>query len=153
MTKEEFVPNLVLRQRTSRKMYLPIYAMVLILIGAAIFLQFRGIEITNIAIWAIVIFTLGSLKFTEVNRLNHFYEINPMAVVHTKGYFKRISKRIDLFAISDVDITQNFWQRILGYGDVEIHLFAEKSTLKNINNPTKFVNFLEETIRKQRKGI
>jgi uncharacterized membrane protein YdbT with pleckstrin-like domain len=148
--KEAFPAEKILRLRTTRKLYVPVYLMIIILLITVTVLKFRGYPINILVIWAIGIFIIGSIKATELHRLKDLYEINPLSVVHTEGYLKKISKRLDLFAISDLDIMQSFWQRILGYGDVYIHLFAEKRPIKNISNPQKFADFLEKTIREQR---
>jgi uncharacterized membrane protein YdbT with pleckstrin-like domain len=148
--KEDFSAEQVLKLRTSRKLYAPVYVMIIVLIIAVTTLKFKGFPINSLVLWATGIFILGSLKATEIHRLKDLYEINPLSVVHTSGYFKKISKRVDLFAISDLDVTQSLWQRVLGYGDVVVHLFAEKKPFKNISNPHRFADFLEKTIREQR---
>ena len=150
--KEAFPAESVLKLRTSRKMYTPVYLMIIILLVAVSVLKLQGFPVSNIMLWAVGIFILGSLKATEIHRLKDSYEINPLSVVHTSGYFSKISKRVDLFAISDLDVTQTLWQRALGYGDVVVHLFAEKKPIKNISNPHRFADFIERTIREQRSA-
>ena len=140
--------------RNSRKLYIPIYIMVLILISAILFIKIKGLPLNKSAILFVIIFSLISLKLTEVHRFKNKYKIKPPSLVHIEGYLNKISRRVDLIAISDVDASQTFWQRLLNYGDVHVRLFSKESTtnIKNINDPIGFTKFLEKKMDEQRKG-
>ena len=92
------------------------------------------------------IFIIASIKGSELHRFNYLFEITPLALVYTEGILSKKSKRIDLSSISDINISQNPWQRLLRYGDVNVKLFSEGSKIPNINNPKKFALVLEETM-------
>ncbi len=141
--------------RNSRKLYFPIYFMVIILVLAVIIIKFNELPLNKTAFFAVIIFIILALKATEIHRLKHKYEIKPPSLIHIEGYFSKIARRVDLFAISDVDASQTSWQRLLGYGDVNVRLFSKESTtqIKNINHPNEFAEFLEKKMFEQRKGI
>ena len=140
--------------RDSRKLYTPVYAMILIIISILIMMKVNDIPISRIAYFSSIIFMILGIKTTEIHRLNNKYEINPFSLVHTMGYFNKISKRLDLHSISDIALSQNFWQRLLGYGNVSVSIFASEGStvVKNINNPNEFIAILEEKINLAKKG-
>lgn len=144
----------VLRTRTSRKLYLPFYFMIFFLILVLVFLKFRGYKLSNLALIIVGIFIFLIFKFTEIHRICTLYEVNPEALVHTSGIFNKVSKHVDFFAISDIDVSQKFWQRLFNFGDVNIRLFSRESTtaVKNISKPYKFADFLEKSISRKRGG-
>lgn len=142
----------VLVARNSRKVYVPVYLMILILLSAVAFIKIKGFNLSLLAIISVSIFTILGFKVTEVHRLGNKYEINPLSLIHTQGYFSTHSKRVDLDSISHMEVMQTAWQRLLNYGDVEVMMFAEKATtLKNINHPHKVATLFEEKMRAVKK--
>lgn len=145
MKKKKGVGN-ILRTRTSRKFYVPFYVMIVILVFILIYIQVTGRPINSLALKIALVFSIIILIVTEVHRFGNSYEINDNSVIHKNGYLTILSKRLEFGAISDSDVTQNPWQRILSYGNVEIHLYSKenKTMIRNINNPNGFVDFLQK---------
>lgn len=149
MSKEE-----KLSTRNSRKVYLPIYVMVLIILSVIIFIKYSEKELNPFALQAAIIFSLSMLGLTEIHRFNNLYEIDANALVHTRGILIKITRRTDLLAVSDADISQNPWQMMLGYGNVSARVFSKDSTMniENISHPQKFVEFLEMKVNEKRNS-
>ena len=139
----------VLKMRTSRKVYLPIYIMIFILFAAMGVVKFQGKEINNLAFKSVGVFSIAGILWAETHRMRNKYEINDNAVVHVNGLFFRTIKKTDIHALSDAQLKQNPWQMILGIGDVTANAFSEITTLKNINKPHKVISFLEEKMNKK----
>ena len=150
--KEEKKGN-ILRVSNSRKFYIPFYFMAIILWIIVIYIKISGKSLDNMALNMVIAFSVAVLIATEIHRLGNSYEINESSVIHRKGYLSIISKRIEFGAISDVDVKQNLWQRFLYFGDVEIFKFSEKSIIRDINNPFKFVEFLEKKLDSRRGRV
>lgn len=144
----------VLKTRISRKVYIPYYAMVLAILILFGILYLSEVSVTHVQLIVAIVFIIIILKITEVHRFGLLYEINPDSLVQTIGILNKKIKRVDYFAISDLDITQNFWQRIWGYGNVNVRLFSKDSTttIENVNSPKKIAEFLEDSIAVKRKG-
>lgn len=142
----------VLITRNSRKLYIPLYVMLTILFGTIAFIQFSGRDLNFMAVQATLIFTFFLFVTTELHRLGNLYEIHPSSLVHVKGILKKITRRTDLSAVSDADISQNLWQMMLGYGNVSVRVFSQDSAMRvrNISKPAVFVNFLETNMHKKR---
>lgn len=135
----------------SRKKYTPFYFLAFLSFIFTIYLIFLE-RVSFSFIFVPLIFAAIVIKGTEIHRLGHKYELNNRSVVHTRGYLLANSRRIDLFAISDIIITQSFLQRVLNFGDIHIRLFSVESTntLKNINRPHQFAQKIEEQMYEAR---
>jgi len=144
----------ILRIRRSRKKYILFYILSFVSLGMVTQLYFLGNNIPMIGVVVLGLAIIIGIKLTEINRLSHLYEINQLALVHTKGIFSRHSRRIHLGSISDVIIKQGVFQRLFDYGDVHIRLFSPESTnvFKSISNPHEFARILETAMRDSRMG-
>jgi len=142
----------VMKVRTSRKAYLSVYVMILILIITVITIKTSGRELNKLAFEAVLVFSVVLITFIEIHRFATFYKITSSSLVRSQGIFSRKIRKVDLTSISDVDSKQTTWQRTLNYGDVHARLFSEETTLtiKNIIDPEKFSDFLEEKMNEKR---
>tara|TARA_B100000315_G_scaffold215467_1_gene214782 strand:- start:2137 stop:2799 length:663 start_codon:yes stop_codon:yes gene_type:complete len=142
----------VLKVSNSRKLYIPIYTMIIVLVSVVFFLKYFGEEINNLAFNLAVVFSIVALIGTEANRFMNTYEINPQSLVHRRGIFVQTTKTVDLTAVSDADSKQNLFQKLFNYGNVSVHLFSRDGAIpiNHINNPKRFVNFLEEKMNAKR---
>ena len=134
-----------MKLRGSRKAYLGIYVMILVLIGVLIYLKKNGLYINNYVFWGIIGFVVLGVKGTEIHRFRVYYEISTHYLIQSNGIFSKHLSQIHMPTISDIIIKQNLWQRILNYGDIDIHRFTVGPllTIKRINNPSGFAELLE----------
>ena len=142
--------------RGSRKYYLPFYLMILLLFGVLFYINYSGGEIDSLHFILVGVFAIIILVSTEIHRLINKYEITNDSLIHTEGIFQKKTRQLHFNAISDVDVHQNFSQQILGFGDVNVHLFSRDSStaLKNVNKPFKVLRFLENKISQvEAKGL
>ena len=134
----------VLSVRNSRKIYIPVYFMILVLFLAVGAIKFYGKEMNDWAFRGVLIFSAVGIFWTEMHRLRYKYEITENAVIHIKGLLVRTIKKTDIHALSDAELKQNPWQRILGIGNVSANAFSEITILKNVSKPHQVIKFLEE---------
>ncbi|MBI2043863.1 PH domain-containing protein [Candidatus Pacearchaeota archaeon] len=144
----------VLHVRSSRKIYFPIYLMIFILVLTLGIAKITGKEVSNLTLKLAIGFIVACFVITEVHRLGSWYEVNPNALVVSKGLLSRTTRRVDLVSVSDADTRQHVWQRFLNYGDVRARLFSKESTvlIKNVNKPEEFIDFLEKNMNKKKAG-
>lgn len=144
--------NEVIKTRNSRKLYIPLYMMIFILMLTISIAKFSDKEVNDLAFKTALIFSGSVIIFAEIHRIINRYEITKQSLIHKKGIFVQTIKRVDLIAVSDADSKQNLWQKFFGYGDVSVHLFSRDSSIqvKSINNPNKFVIFLEKRMNEKR---
>jgi len=137
-----------LKIRSSRKAYIPVYFMMLVLALIIIYILNSGKPLNDLAFKLASVFAVVIFIATEIHRLGNSYEINNNSIIHRSGYLNITSKRLEFGAISDSDVQQSIWQRLFSYGNVEIHLFSKenKTIVKNINHPYRFVDFLQRTM-------
>ncbi len=72
----------------SRKLYLPIYFMILILIAVVIFIKYNDLNLSTPVLILVGLFIFSAIKFTELHRWSNSYEINKDSFVHNKGILK-----------------------------------------------------------------
>ena len=152
--KKEKIKKYFMKVSNSRKIYLPIYFMILVLIAVVIFIKYNDLNLSTPVFILVILFILFSIKITELHRWSNSYEITKDSLVHNKGILNRKTRSMDFLAISDTEVKQNIWQRLLNYGDVSVRLYSGESSnpAKNINNPKKFARCLEKMIHAKRDG-
>ena len=139
----------VLSIRSSRKIYIPVYAMILILFFTIGTIKYQGKDVNGFAFKSVVAFSIIGFLWTEMHRLRHKYEITDNAVIKTRGIIFRAIKKTDIHALSDAELKQNPWQMILGIGDVSANAFSELNVLKNVDKPHDVIKFLETKMVKK----
>lgn len=139
-----------LKVRNSRKLYIPFYSMILILIIVLVYIKLSGRPLSEFSFKLVLAFIILIIIITEIHRFGNLYEVNDKSVIHTKGYFSTVSKRIEFGAISDIDILQGPWQRLIKFGHIVLFKFSEGPILKNINRPKDFVDYLQYKMREFR---
>lgn len=146
--------NYLLKVRRSRKSYSLMYFSALIIIGIMIYLLLKGYSLNWQIILAGILVVFFIVKFAEVHRLKDWWAISDSSVVQSLGIFSKNIRSVDFSSISDLDLTQSIHKRILNYGDVNLRLFLNETSLcvNNINNPEGFINFLEDTMSKKKQS-
>lgn len=145
--------NIIFKTRISRKTYFPFYLMIVALAVLLVFLYFEGYGISLLLIFIFILFTFAVINITETHRFSSSYAIQKDSLTCIYGLLNKNIVKLDYYGISNIDINQNLWQWILGFGDIEVKLFSRenKSVLKNINKPSKFVERLEKVMESKRK--
>lgn len=155
MSKREVNPHEVslLKVRTSRKSYLFIYLMIMILIVVIAYIKLTGRPLNGYAVLIAIIFIIAAIKGTEIHRLMNYYQIFPAYIVHAQGFFKKDVKQIHVPTISDLELKQSVWQRLLNFGTVEVYRYTQGTPnilVKNINDPLSFIEVIENRLHAMR---
>lgn len=134
--------------RISRKSFIPVYFMVLVLVAIIIYIKIKGLPLSEPLFIAAILFILFTIKFTELHRLLHHYDITPMALEKVEGFFVQRVKRMHYYSISNLHLTQSLWAKILDIGTIEVAQFSEtlRTEIKNINKPREFMKNVSEMI-------
>jgi hypothetical protein len=146
--------NYLIKVRRSRKSYLEIYLMILIIIGTIVYLyQTRGI-FSKYALWIALFFILILVKSTELHRIKDWWGITNSSIVQSTGLLSKNLREVDFNSISDLDLNQSLFKRILNYGDVNVRLFLNETsfTVKDINSPEDFIKQLQKIISDRKGG-
>jgi len=137
--------------QNTRKVFIPIYLMALILIIALIYLYKNDYTINILSLTLSGIFLFFCIKYTEIHRMSHIWRINYNNFEHSSGIINKRIKKLDYLSISDIEVHQNVLQRLFDYGDIVIHQFAETLIIKSINEPKKVAEIIQEAIEQKRK--
>lgn len=154
MKKREYL----IKVRRSRKTYLLIYLMILSIIFLLGYIYYNGETPARIALIISGLFVLFAFKFTELHRFKDWWAITATSLIQSTGIFNKNVREIDFSSISDLDLDQSFFKRLLNYGNVNVRLFLNETSIKivDINKPGEFIEELQRIIsmtRKKNHGI
>ena len=148
----------LVKVKRSRKSYFLVYLMVGIVLFLLSYLYFNGNPPTKVA-WIISIaFIYFAIKFTEIHRFKDWWAITDNSLVQSTGIFNKNVGEIDFSSISDLDLDQSFFKRFLNYGNVNVRLFLNETSINiaDINKPEEFIEELQRIIsmnRGQKNGL
>ncbi len=150
---EEYITEL----RKTRKAFLIEYSCSAVLLGfLAISYLIGNPPGKNITLFVVLLGALF-LVSAEVGRVFTRYTITSKKITVVKGIIKQNKKDvhfIPLGYIPEINLKQNYLQRILGYGTVFIHGSAQNSfEIKDVDNPQLVLQIIEELIEKSRKRL
>ncbi|MFH1608269.1 MAG: PH domain-containing protein [archaeon] len=149
MKYQKYPREEVFRTSNTRRMYVPFYFLFIISIIFLLIYRLFDASLSFGLFWYAILAIFIGIILTEIHRLYQSYEINLLSVIDTRGYLSKKSKRMDLLAISDIEIHQTFFQRILCYGDIHISLISgQVAKMTNIKNPHNFAGIIERKMRK-----
>ena len=138
----------LLKVNKSRRSYFFTYLMVLIVISVLAYLNFQGYEFGKI-VWIIsLIFIIGEIIYVEISRIREWWAISNSSLVHSVSILNKNIRESDFASISDLDLDQSFFKRILNFGTINVRLFQNETSIciKNINNPRSFIEELQRMI-------
>lgn len=89
----------------------------------------------------------------EISIYSNRYQIKESKVMIVHGIFNINKSHIFIDAITDVDLRQNYFQRVLKYGDLHIRSSSGMITLElnDIEKPQEAMEMLEGLIEKYKK--
>lgn len=140
LKKEEKI-LLIIRHHWLR-LVLPFFLWILVGVFSAIFLDASTALI-------IILITAVYPLFVYFDWLHNIWAVTNLRVIDERGFISRHAKESPLDKIHNIEYSQTFWGRILGYGNVEIQTAAEmgESSYSMIHHP----RLLKDTITRARE--
>jgi len=142
MEKEKYL----FKVKKSRKIYLWVYLLILIIVGSLIYFYSIGYNIDNFVLIPSMIFIFLIIVITEFNHMGEWWAVTKTQLVKGKGIFNRNVGSIDFLKISDLEIDQPFYKILLNYGTINVRVFSKYMPIKNINSPGKFLGKLQKLV-------
>jgi membrane protein YdbS with pleckstrin-like domain len=138
----------LLKVRRSRKTYFLLYLMIISIISLISYFYYNGYSLSPFALIVSSLFILLVIKFTELHRFKEWWAITPSSIIQGTGIFNKNVRDINFSSISDLDLDQSFFKRILNYGNVNVRLFLNETSIKiiDINKPEEFIEELQRII-------
>ncbi len=146
MKKREKDEGPTVRLKITRKAFIPIYFFALLLVAVPTTLSLLKYSVSG-WLWIVsgIVLLLG-VKIPELERFMTTYTITPSAVIVEKGFISQRRTYRPLSIVTDVDLKQTAWQRILNYGSLTIKTFQGDVEIGNINAPETFIPMIEEHV-------
>jgi uncharacterized membrane protein YdbT with pleckstrin-like domain len=104
--------------------------------------------IISVAVW------IGHLGLLIYQRMAHEYKLTSQRFIHAYGILRRVTDRIEVIDIDDVQVTQGFVERFLGVGTIRIlssDVTSPLTTLVGINEVTRVSTLIDDTRRAERR--
>jgi uncharacterized membrane protein YdbT with pleckstrin-like domain len=96
----------------------------------------------------------GHLVLLIYQRLSHDYKLSSQRFMHGHGILRRITDRIEVIDIDDVQVTQGFIERMLGVGTIRLlssDVTSPSTNLVGINDVTRVATLIDDTRRAERR--
>ena len=150
--------NYFLKVRRSRKTYSLLYLMIFLILSLISYLYYKGYTLSYFVLGLSLLFIILITKFTELHRFKDWWAITNTSIIQSTGIFNKNIRDISFSSISDLDLDQPFFKRILNYGNVNVRLFLNETSIKiiDIDKPEEFIEELQRIIsmnREQKNGI
>jgi len=102
----------------------------------------------SLAVWG------GHLVMLIYQRMSHDYKLTTQRFVHSHGILRRVTDRIEVIDIDDVQVTQGLVERFLGVGTIRIlssDVTSPTTTLYGIDDVARIATLIDDTRRTERR--
>ena len=96
----------------------------------------------------------GHLMLLIYQRMSHEYKLTNQRFIHASGILRRVTDRIEVIDIDDVQMSQGFVERFLGVGTIRLlssDVTTPLTTLVGIDDVTKISTLIDDTRRAERR--
>ncbi|HLD72649.1 MAG TPA: PH domain-containing protein [Candidatus Nanoarchaeia archaeon] len=135
--------------KRSRKAFFPEYScgfFLLILLGIN---YFTGYFSNQLLIYFLLGLAVFSLISAEYSRMVLKYTFMPEKMVISEGLIKQRKQNVyyhPLGYVPDINVKQNYLQRMLNYGTISVSTGSNSFQIKDIDHPDQVVGLLEDLI-------
>ncbi len=138
----------LIKVRRSRRSFLILYLMIIAIITLLFYLYYTGNNPSLFALIISIIFIKILINYTEIQRWKNWWAITNTSLIQSTGIFNKNVREIDFSSISDLDLDQSFFKRVLNYGNVNVRLFLNETSIKiiDISEPREFIEELQRII-------
>ncbi len=138
--------------RRSRKAYFIEYLCAGILFFIFVFGASRGLDYDafDILLLSLAVF---AVCYAEISRVMRRYLIHPSKMTIIDGIIRQHRKHVyfhPLGFVPDINVHQDWLQRILGYGTISMKGSVESFEIKDIENPHAVMEKIEHRIRENK---
>src|SRR3989338_11069460 len=147
--------KIIVTLRHSRKSFLLEYSCSIFFLALVLFSLFKGWNLSKMALPLLALSVFGFAS-TEIRRFyGDRYNIMQDKLSVVKGILKVRKRNIyyqPLGFVPDLNIRQTFFERLLGYGTVFVHVGNTALELRDIDNPHEVLKMFERLIDETRKA-
>jgi len=142
------IDDILVKMKPARRTYILDYLIIIIILGAVYYVQTTGLFLNPIGVYGAVGVSILILLYIEISRMSTHYYLTKHQIVAKSGIFGKKIESIFLRNISEINLSQNFFQRILHYGDIIVNSrAANQLSFKRIRSPKKLVKKIEKLMK------
>jgi len=140
--------------RPGRIFFLKDYLIAAFFAALYFLIPIAGLEMQPLTAYTILGAILFFIIYVELFRFSHSYKITPSQVVIEHGILQKKRDSVFLSSISDVNVKQGYFARVLNYGTIAIGPTSGSEAIQmlGIKNPRKIALELEKLIHTYEKG-
>ena len=139
--------------RKTRKSFLVEYGCAAFLIILMAALYSKGVVLGKLSLLVVGV-AMVSIGTAELSRLMHKVQLTSSKILIVDGLIRQSKKHIYVGLISDINSKQGVVQRLLNYGNIHVRSASGEGELhiKDVNQPAKLMNQIEDLIEKYKNG-
>jgi uncharacterized membrane protein YdbT with pleckstrin-like domain len=144
------IEDILLKLKPTRRAFALDYLIILILIGTLIFFQVTGNFINPVGLYGAIGLSTIILIYIEFSRFSNTYYVTKNKLITKKGIIGKQTNSIFFYNISEINLNQSFFQRILKYGDIVINSQAANQIgFEKVTSPKKIIHQIEKLMKYQ----
>lgn len=141
------IEDVLIKTRPARRSFFVDYAMIFVLLGTAYFVWKTNI-LNPVTLYGIIGVIAIILIYIEIIRFSNTYYITKHQLIKRSGIISKKIESIFLRNISEINLSQNAFQRVLRYGDIIINSrAANQISFKKISEPKKIIRKIEKLMK------
>jgi len=140
----------VISGRPTRLAFLKEYILSLILLLMVLVIIVTGMPIFSFAIYLAIALAIFFIFLVEFNRLRNKYEITQSQVIVQEGMVSKRRMSVFMDNISDVNVKQGYFQRLLNYGRVIVGSASGRDYMElemKVRKPQDLAHKIERLIK------
>ena len=137
--------DILLKIRPAHRSFILEFFLIFIILSAIYIIQVFGLFLNPIGLYAAIGFSIIIIIYVEFVRYSNTYFITKNQLQKRHGIISKKIESIFFENISEINLSQNLFQRIIGYGDVIVNSQASNQlSFKKIANPKKIRTQIEK---------
>lgn len=132
--------------RTKKHLIIFLVPTLVLIVCAYLSSYMAGVDVLSrlaLAPWAIVAAVWG---YTGLNYYTSEFAVTNKRIMMREGFFTRHTNEMRLSAISQVNVDQNIFGQLMGFGMVSINAFGAFDNYSTINKPEIFQKYVNQQI-------
>ncbi len=136
-----------IRIMSAQRGFVHYYLLALALLGIVVYHVQNGTYIHPALLGTILSIALIGVVYPNIKRYAKYCTVAPEQIVYHEGLLHKRRKSFFVSSLTDIDVHQNLWQRIIGCGDLVVKSYEGPVVIRNISQPRETAEYVEHLVR------